>query len=117
MVLTLERDGRISALVIRDLASSLIWKLERAVTYQLTGSAGGTWRIERGEPAALLVMDALDCHLLAAGRLSVGEAVPPRRLMEMPSWRAPCWNESWSPLSPHVAGAAGPCSRPAHTVT
>lgn len=76
MVLTPEHDGRVTALVMRDLASSVGRTLERAVTYQPTGSAGGTWRIGRGEPAALLVMDALDFHLLAAGRPSVGEAVP-----------------------------------------
>lgn len=76
MVLTAEHDGRMTALVVRDLASSLEPKLKQAVIYQLTGPAGGAWRIGRGEAGAQLVMDALDFHLLAAGRLSVAEALP-----------------------------------------
>jgi uncharacterized protein (TIGR03083 family) len=75
MVLSPEHDGRITALAVRDLATSVGPKLERAVSYELTGPAGGSWRIGRGEPAARLVMDALDFHLLASGRLSVGDAV------------------------------------------
>lgn len=75
MVLSPEHDGRMTALVMRDLASRLTSKLDgRSVSYELSGPAGGSWRIGRApEPAATLRMDALDFHWLAAARATADE--------------------------------------------
>jgi uncharacterized protein (TIGR03083 family) len=75
MDLTAEHDGRITALVVRDLARPLPRALGGAsVAYELSGPAGGAWRIGEGAPRATLRMDALDFHLLASGRMPQEEA-------------------------------------------
>lgn len=75
MGLTPEHDGRITALVVRDLARTLARALGGAsVAYELSGPAGGVWRIGSGAPGATIRMDALDFHLLASGRMPPDEA-------------------------------------------
>ena len=76
MVQTAEHDGRIVALVVRDLGRNLARKQKGgAVVYELTGPAGGAWRIGRSTtPAATIRMDTLDFNLLASGRLTPGDA-------------------------------------------
>ena len=76
MILTAQHDGRIVALVIRDLARKLSPRLnEDSIVYELAGSAGGIWRIGRHvPPVATLSLDAVDFNLLASGRLTAQEA-------------------------------------------
>jgi uncharacterized protein (TIGR03083 family) len=76
MALTPEHDGRITALVVRDLRQSLGRTLDRAVHYDLSGPAGGSYLIGRGEPAATIRMDACDLHLLASRYASLDELRP-----------------------------------------
>jgi len=72
---TREHDGRIVALVVRDLAGPLARKLGGgAIALELAGVAGGTWRLGRGAPAAAIRMDALDFNIYASGRFSYEEA-------------------------------------------
>jgi uncharacterized protein (TIGR03083 family) len=75
MRLTREHDGRIVALVVRDLARPLAAKLGgRSVVFELAGPAGGAWRIGAAPtPAATVRMDALDFNILASGRFSYEE--------------------------------------------
>jgi uncharacterized protein (TIGR03083 family) len=75
MVQTQEHDGRITALVVRDLARKLTPKLAgQAVVYELTGSAGGSFRLgANASPTARITMDVLDFHLFASGRLKAEE--------------------------------------------
>lgn len=71
MHLTPDHDGRLTALIVRDLEGRLRRTLEgEAVVYELTGPAGGTWQIGKGTPATILRMDAVDFHLLASGRVT-----------------------------------------------
>lgn len=76
MILTVQHDGRIVALVIRDLARKLLPKLRGdSIVYELAGVAGGAWRIGRRlPPVATLSMDVVDFNLLASGRLTAQEA-------------------------------------------
>jgi hypothetical protein len=76
MVQTSEHDGRIVALIIRDLAKKLDAHLfGQAVIYDLTGTAGGRYRIgNTPEPTAIIKMDVLTFNRLASGRLTA-EAV------------------------------------------
>ncbi len=68
---TREHDGRIVALVMLDVQSQLEKKLDgRAVRFELTGIAGGTYQIGAGEPAATIQMDALDFNIFASGRFT-----------------------------------------------
>lgn len=72
---TAEQDGRIVALVMLDVARALQKKLGgRAIVFDLTGPAGGTWQVGEGEPAAAVRMDALDFNIFASGRFSYAEA-------------------------------------------
>jgi uncharacterized protein (TIGR03083 family) len=72
---TREHDGRINALVVRDLARTLRGQLgPRAIALELTGSAGGRWRIGPGEPSATVQMDVLDFNIYASGRTDYREA-------------------------------------------
>lgn len=73
MVLTPAHDGRITALVVRDLQQSLGRRLDHAVRYELIGPAGGSYVVGRGVPAATIRMDACDFHLLASHYGSVDE--------------------------------------------
>jgi uncharacterized protein (TIGR03083 family) len=71
---TREHDGRIVALVMRDLGYSLRSKLGgQAVLFDLTGIAGGVWQVGPGEVAATIRMDALDFNIFASGRFSYDE--------------------------------------------
>jgi len=70
MQLTPEHDGRLTALIVRDLNGILRPKLGgKTVVFELTGPTGGTWQIGRGTPSATLKMDTLDFHLLASQRI------------------------------------------------
>ncbi|MBX2998093.1 MAG: maleylpyruvate isomerase family mycothiol-dependent enzyme [Caldilineaceae bacterium] len=71
---TPEHDGRIVALVMRDVARCLHGKLsEQAVIFDLGGIAGGVWKVGNGEAAATIQMDALDFNILASGRFTYDE--------------------------------------------
>ena len=76
MVMTAEHDGRMVALVVRDLAKKLAAHLRTTpLVYQLSGRGGGTWQLgTKGPPAATLGLDILDFNLLASGRLTPEEA-------------------------------------------
>lgn len=76
MILTVQHDGRIVALVIRDLARKLSPRLRGfSIVYELTGGASGTWRIgQHVPPVATLSLDVVDFNLLASGRLTAQEA-------------------------------------------
>jgi uncharacterized protein (TIGR03083 family) len=71
MELTPGHDGRMTALVVRELAPRLG---PEAVVYELGGPAGGTWRIGGGAPVATIRMEALDFHRVASERLSPADA-------------------------------------------
>jgi uncharacterized protein (TIGR03083 family) len=75
MRLAREHDGRIVALVMRDLARPLAAKLGgQSVVFDLAGPAGGAWRIGAAPaPSATVRMDALDFNILASGRFSYAE--------------------------------------------
>jgi uncharacterized protein (TIGR03083 family) len=71
---TCEHDGRIVALVMRDLGLSLHDKLGgRAVTFDLVGVAGGAWKVGPGDAAATIQLDALDFGIFASGRFTYAE--------------------------------------------
>jgi uncharacterized protein (TIGR03083 family) len=71
---TREHDGRIVALVMRDVGRALHNKLGgRAVVFDLSGVAGGVWKVGPGEAAATIQMDALDFNILASGRFGYDE--------------------------------------------
>ncbi len=66
---TREHDGRIVALVMRDLGFRLPKQLgDRSVIFDLTGIAGGVWQVGSDKPAATIQMDVLDFNILASGR-------------------------------------------------
>lgn len=72
---TAEHDGRIAALVMRDVALQLQPRLDgKALLFDLTGVAGGRFRVGEGEPAATLQMDVLEFNIFASGRYSFDEA-------------------------------------------
>lgn len=77
MAQTADHDGRITALVVRDLDQHLSAKLKgRSLIYRLTGKAGGEWTVGGSSPAAAEVsLDALDFHRLASGRISSQQAL------------------------------------------
>lgn len=71
---TPEHDGRIVALVMRDVATCLRGKLGgKAVIFDLAGIAGGVWKVGSGEATATIQMDALDFNILASGRFTYDE--------------------------------------------
>jgi uncharacterized protein (TIGR03083 family) len=76
MVMTPEHDGRIVALVVRDLEKKLTAKLRTlSMVYHLSGNAGGRWQLgAKTSPATTIQLDALDFNLLASGRLTPQEA-------------------------------------------
>lgn len=76
MALTPEPDGRITALVVRDLQQTLGRGLDRAVRYDLTGPAGGSYIVGPGAPAATIRLDARDFHLLASHYAALDELRP-----------------------------------------
>jgi uncharacterized protein (TIGR03083 family) len=76
MILTPDHDGRIIALVIRDLAQTLAHKLGWAsILYDLQGGAGGIYKIgKHPSPAAKITLDVVDFNLLASGRITPEQA-------------------------------------------
>jgi uncharacterized protein (TIGR03083 family) len=74
---TSNHDGRIAALVMLDVVDVLARKYSGpALVFDLSGIAGGTWKIGKGEPAATIGMDVLDFNIFASGRFSYEEARP-----------------------------------------
>ena len=69
---TTEHDGRVIALVVRDLARTLKDTLRgRTVVFDLGGAAGGRYRIgAMAEPTVIMKMDVVDFNRLASGRLT-----------------------------------------------
>lgn len=71
-----EHDGRIAALVMLDVARQLQKKVgENAFVFDLTGIAGGTWKIGPGTETARLKMDVLDFNIFVSGRYSYEEGL------------------------------------------
>jgi len=77
IVRTPQHEGRLTALVMRDLARRLAPVLgDESVTYHLTGPDGGAFQFgPYGEPGTTLTMDTVDFHLLASGRLTPDDAL------------------------------------------
>lgn len=74
---TREHDSRIAELVMLDVADCLSRKYNGpALVFELTGLAGGTWKIGAGDPAATITMDVLDFNIFASGRYTYEEARP-----------------------------------------
>lgn len=73
---TPDHDGRLTALVLRELAENLAGKLRgQSVIFDLAGPAGGRFRIGKTvEPSAIIKMSLIDFNRLASGRLAVDEA-------------------------------------------
>lgn len=71
-----DHEGRLTALVMRDLARRLNPVLaSRSVVYRLTGPDGGMFRFGPSDgPATVLTLDTVDFHLLASGRRTAEEA-------------------------------------------
>jgi hypothetical protein len=71
-----EQDGRIVALILRDVERVLHSKLVgRAVVFDLSGISGGVWQMGAGAQAASIQMDALDFCIFASGRFTYSEAI------------------------------------------
>jgi uncharacterized protein (TIGR03083 family) len=81
MLLRPEHDGRIIALVMRDLMRKFHKEFGEkfnaiSIVYQLTGPAGGCWRIGLVEKTTTTIhMDALDFSRLTSGRLKPDEVL------------------------------------------
>jgi len=77
MALTADHDGRIVALVMRDLGHKLHSQLgERTIRVELTGRAGGTFDFGHDAvPSSTIQIDALDFNWLASERMSADEAM------------------------------------------
>jgi uncharacterized protein (TIGR03083 family) len=72
---TPEHDTRIAELVMLDVADVLARKFNGpALVFELTGIAGGTWKIGKGEPAATIRMDVLAFNIFASGRYTYEQA-------------------------------------------
>jgi uncharacterized protein (TIGR03083 family) len=72
---TREHDGRMVALVMRDVDIQLEKKPDgRAIRFELTGAAGGTYQVGAGNPDATFRMDALDFAIFASGRFTPEQA-------------------------------------------
>ncbi len=69
---TADHDGRVVALVVRDLARTLQDALRgRSLVLDLSGAAGGRFQIgTMAEPTAILKMDVVEFNRLASGRIS-----------------------------------------------
>lgn len=72
---TAAHDGRIVALVVRDLSARLAPALGGAsVLFELTGPAGGRYRVgSASQSAATITMDTIDFNLVASTRISAQE--------------------------------------------
>jgi uncharacterized protein (TIGR03083 family) len=74
---TKDHDGRIAELVMLDVARLPAIKNHwPTLVFELTGIAGGSWKIGRGEPQAVIHMDVLDFNVFASGRYSFPDARP-----------------------------------------
>ncbi|MBN2503497.1 MAG: maleylpyruvate isomerase family mycothiol-dependent enzyme [Anaerolineales bacterium] len=74
---TSEQDGRIAELVMLDVANVLARNFNGpAVVFELTGVAGGIWKIGNGEPVATIRMDVLEFNIFASGRYTFEQARP-----------------------------------------
>ncbi len=72
---TPEHDGRIAALVMRDVADTLARKNQgSAILFDLAGVAGGTWKVGHGRTVATVRMDVLDFNIFASGRYTYEQA-------------------------------------------
>jgi uncharacterized protein (TIGR03083 family) len=72
-----EHDGRIAALVMLDVAKALTkQRAGRAIVFDLTGPAGGCWKIGTGEPVATIRMDVLNFNIYVSGRFTYQQARP-----------------------------------------
>lgn len=76
MEVTAAHDGRIVALVLRDIADKLRKGLaERSVALRLTGEAGGNYLFGRAaDPDCTIEMDVFTFCLRSSGRITVEEA-------------------------------------------
>lgn len=76
MVQSPEHDGRITALVVRDLRRRLAARLgKHTVLFQLTGAAGGDWAVGESDVSdAQVCMNVNDFHRLASGRIHSEQA-------------------------------------------
>jgi uncharacterized protein (TIGR03083 family) len=71
-----EHDGRIAALVMLDVAKALTPHLtNQALIFELTGVAGGTWKVGAGQAVATVRMDVLDFNIFASGRFTFDQAL------------------------------------------
>ena len=78
---TTEHDGRILALVMRDVTHQLAGKLAgKSIVFELNGVAGGAWKVGEGEEVARMRMDALDFNIFVSGRYSYEEGVSRAKL-------------------------------------
>jgi uncharacterized protein (TIGR03083 family) len=70
-VATPEHDGRLTALVVRDVNKALAKRLGgRSVTFHLTGIGGGVWQLgSSARPEVEITLDSFDFHRLASGRI------------------------------------------------
>jgi uncharacterized protein (TIGR03083 family) len=76
IILTDDHDGRMMALVMRDLAEQLKDVLNgKTVAYDIPGPGGGCWKMgPASTPAATIQMELLYFNLLASGRITPAEA-------------------------------------------
>lgn len=76
MITTPEHDGRIVALVLRDIAKKLRNPLaSRSIVLRLLGNAGGEYQFGRqGTPDCIVEIDVFNFNLRASGRITVEEA-------------------------------------------
>ena len=73
---TTEHDGRIAALVMRDVARHLTGKLTgKSIVFELNGVAGAAWKVGDGEEVARMRMDVLEFNIFVSGRFSYEEGV------------------------------------------
>jgi uncharacterized protein (TIGR03083 family) len=76
MVVTPEHDGRIVALVLKDIHKKLRQQLrERPILLRLTGAVTGEYVFGRGVPKCDLAIDFFDFNLRASGRIGANDAL------------------------------------------
>lgn len=75
-VQTAEHDGRMAALVVRELDDHLRDTLNgKSIIFELKGAAGGRYRIgDASEPAATITMDVIDFARLTSERITADQA-------------------------------------------
>ena len=76
MQVTSEHDGRLTALVVRDIGRKLKGQLgQRSMALQLTGAISGEYVFgPAADPVSTLQLDVFDFHLRASGRIPVEDA-------------------------------------------